>query len=696
MWEGQDMTGASDPDRTRPAEEAPRACAKESPESSTTDGSTPRPDWVAIALPAVLPQLPGFEVVRELGRGGMGVVYEAVHNVMGRRVAVKLIHPELLRHASTVARFRREVRAAARLAHPNLVTAFSAGQAGECHFLTMELLEGETLAELVRRGGPLPVAQACAYVRQAALGLQHAHESGLVHRDVKPHNLMRTAADTVKVLDFGLAALAGDHPAAGGQTAPHTVMGTADYMAPEQAEDARAADARADVYGLGCTLYHLLTGQAPFPAGTMMQKLLAHRRQAPPSARALRPEVPAALDAVLRRALAKRPGRRFRSAGALAEALRPFTDTDFRPRTRRRVVGLLAVLLLAGLAVTAGVMRLSSDRGREIAIERDAPGGEETVAIDRAPPGVEEKVGQVRRINGGQGLMGRVEFLPDGQLALAAANPVGLWDVRTGQRVRTLPAALGWFNWVAAVSPDGRRALLGTHLWDLATDQELRTLEGGTTKDWVLWDVKFSPDGRRAVFGSHKGPESGTDTVWVCDVETGRLVRRFGNGDGARSVAYAPDGTRIAAGQAPGSDGEPSAIRLYEVETGKELRAFETPTVAASLGFSRDGKQLLSANDRTIRLWDLEGGQELKQFEGHTAPVEWAVLTPDDRRVVSAGGDGTVRVWDVAGSKEVACFRGHTNKVLGVTVSPDGRHALSGSWDGTLRLWRLPDPPALQ
>jgi tRNA A-37 threonylcarbamoyl transferase component Bud32 len=354
------MTGASDPDRTRPPHEAPRACAEGSPEPSTTDGSTPRPDWGAAGAPAVLPRLPGFEVVRELGRGGMGVVYEAVHTVMGRRVAVKLIHPELLRHPSTVARFRRETRAAARLAHPNLVTAFSAGQAGDRHFLAMELLEGDTLADLLRRAGPLPVAQACEYVRQAALGLQYAHEAGLVHRDVKPHNLMRAADGTVKVLDFGLAALAGDHPAAGGQTAPHTVMGTADYMAPEQAEDARAADARADVYGLGCTLFHLLTGQAPFPAGTTMQKLLAHRRQAPPSARALRPEVPAGLDAVLRRALAKRPGRRFRSAGALAEALRPFTDPN-RPaepsesagRRRRRLLlaGVGVPLLLAALGV---------------------------------------------------------------------------------------------------------------------------------------------------------------------------------------------------------------------------------------------------------------------------------------------------------------------------------------------------------
>jgi WD40 repeat protein len=728
--------------------------------ATPAEGLAPGPAPDPAADPAA-PPVPGYTLLRELGRGGMGVVYEAVHGVMGRRVAVKLLHPEFLRHPAAVARFRQEVRAASRLSHPNLVTAFDAGRAGDRHFLAMELVEGESLADLLGRRGPLPVAEACALVRQAALGLEHAHRGGLVHRDVKPHNLMVAAGATVKVLDFGLAALVSERPAEGGATGPNAVLGTPDYMAPEQAEDARAADARADVYSLGCTLFHLLTGQAPFAGQTVLLKLLAHRREERPSARALRPEVPAGLDAVLRRALARRPQERFGSAAALAEALAPFTDPEYQPaaaaraprRLRRpRLFACIALaLLLTGLASAAGVIRLSAGRDREVVIETDDPEVEvvvrgerivriadprtgrtyqldradlsltraddpdglrvtldgrhevvlkrngrriATVRVARAPAAKETKadeaVGQVRMFFANQGLLGRAHFLPDGRRALVSGNPAGLWDVQTGRKLRALKAKPDWFNWVTAVSPDGRRALLGTHLWDLETGQELRTLEGGSTTTYVLWDVRFSPDGRRAVFASHKDPAKAIDTVWLCDVETGKRVRRFGKGESARSVAFSPDGTRIAAGHALTSDNDPGVIRVYEVETGSAVRAFALPSVAGCLAFSRDGKRLLSANSRTIRLWDLETGAELKRFEGHTGGVEWVAFTPDGRRIISAGADGTVRVWDVADGKERCCFRGHAGGVQGVSVSPDGRHALSGSWDGTLRLWRLP------
>jgi tRNA A-37 threonylcarbamoyl transferase component Bud32 len=339
-----------------------------------------RPTVPERAGAAGLPQLAGYELQRELGRGGMGVVYEAADAVMGRRVAVKLIHPELLRHPVAVARFCREVRAAARLAHPNLVTAFDAGQSAGHHFLAMELVEGENLAELLQRSGPLPVARACALVRQAALGLQHAHERGLVHRDVKPHNLLLASDGTVKVLDFGLAALTGDGAATGGATSAGAVMGTPDYMAPEQADDPRAAGPAADVYALGCTLFHLLTGQAPFPKGTAMQTLLAHQEEAAPSVRRLRPEVLPALDAVLRRALAKRPRRRFRSAAALAEALRPFADPNRTgasvPEARRRRYRLLAAVSLP--LVMAALLAAAFLRPR--------PANEPALAVEPPPP----------------------------------------------------------------------------------------------------------------------------------------------------------------------------------------------------------------------------------------------------------------------------------------------------------------------
>jgi serine/threonine protein kinase len=232
------------------------------------------------AIPAELTRHPRYRVLRLLGQGGMGAVYLAEHRQMGRAVALKVISPRLLTYPGALARFQQEVRTAARLDHPNIVAAFDADQADGLHFLVMEYVEGQNLADYLAERGPLPIAQACDFIRQAATGLQHAHERGMVHRDIKPHNLMvqargdDCAPGMVKVLDFGLARLAAEptEEPAGGDTveAPQftstgAVVGSADYIAPEQAEDAHGADRRADIYSLGCTLYHLLTDRPPFP-----------------------------------------------------------------------------------------------------------------------------------------------------------------------------------------------------------------------------------------------------------------------------------------------------------------------------------------------------------------------------------------------------------------------------------------------
>jgi hypothetical protein len=274
-----------------------------------------------------------YRPLEKLGQGGMGAVYKAVHTRLGKTVAVKVLAPGRAGDPRAVARLRREMQALGGLRHPNIVQAHDAREEDGVPFLVMEYVEGTDLARLLDRSGPLPVADACEVLRQAALGLQYVYEArGIVHRDVKPSNLMVTAEGGVKVLDLGLARFhrdvaAGAGPAGGAQSSGDHMVGTVDYMAPEQWLDGRV-DVRADVYSLGCTLYHLLAGRPPFAGAgyeTAGRKMEAHAHAPAPPIRGRRPEVPDGLAAVLARLLAKDPAARFATPAEVAEALRPFT-----------------------------------------------------------------------------------------------------------------------------------------------------------------------------------------------------------------------------------------------------------------------------------------------------------------------------------------------------------------------------------
>jgi tRNA A-37 threonylcarbamoyl transferase component Bud32 len=324
------------------------------------------------AIPSELARHERYRVLRLLGQGGMGSVYEAEQIAMQRRVALKVIRRAYTANPAAVERFRREVRAAALLSHPNIVTAYAAETAGGL-FLVMEYVEGITLGCLVKERGTLLIDEACDYIRQAALGLQHADERGLVHRDIKPDNLIRCSDGTVKILDFGLAALTTER--GDGLTEANVVMGTPDYMAPEQAEDSHGADIRADLYSLGCTLYFLLTGKPPYPEPTALLKVLAHRNRPVPSLRQARPEVPPELATVVECLLAKKPEGRYQTPGEVAAALQPFTRSAARPRRNtqadnqshldavrtgrggwRRTVALVAVLAVLVTSLTGGAV----------------------------------------------------------------------------------------------------------------------------------------------------------------------------------------------------------------------------------------------------------------------------------------------------------------------------------------------------
>jgi serine/threonine protein kinase len=299
-----------------------------------------------------------YLILDRLGEGGVSEVFKAWDAVKGRTVALKVLHQHLANQCAAVRQLQCELRAVTRLSHPNIIRTFDANHVGSMSYFAMEFVEGLDLDLYVRRCGPLPIKEACEYVRQVAQGLQHAHQLGLVHRDIKPANLFlsipdgwegealslhRTADTVVKILDWGLARV---RPDAGGVPDPvvdweaekGVLIGTADYIAPEQVRDPGLVDIRADIYSLGCTLYSLLAGQPPFRGGSLMQKLLQHQESERPQVREVRPDVPEELATVVQRMMARCPEERYAIPLLAAGALRPFSSSATRSSTSLRIV----------------------------------------------------------------------------------------------------------------------------------------------------------------------------------------------------------------------------------------------------------------------------------------------------------------------------------------------------------------------
>ena len=287
-------------------------------------GQAAAPSGVGAFRPGA--ELDVYVLVEKLGEGGMGSVWKARHRKLDKLVALKVLPAHLTSDSAAVGRFEREMKAVGKLEHANIVRAMDAGEVGGIHYLVMELVEGSDLNRLVKERGPRSIGEACQMIRHAALGLAHAHEHGLVHRDIKPSNLLLSKQGQVKILDLGLARLQDDSggDASAGLTALGTVLGTPDYMSPEQWESTHTVGPLCDLYALGCTLFFLLIGRAPFGDerhSTMVQKMKGHALEEPPRLRSLRPEVPEELDELCAQLLAKQPQDRIGSAKALATQL---------------------------------------------------------------------------------------------------------------------------------------------------------------------------------------------------------------------------------------------------------------------------------------------------------------------------------------------------------------------------------------
>jgi serine/threonine protein kinase len=271
-----------------------------------------------------------YQVLSAIGKGGMGRVYLARDQRTQQLVALKVLPPKMARAKERLLmRFLREMSISQMLSHPHLAQAYETGNHQGIYYIAMEFIPGQNLAKLINREGSLSIRRAARLFGEVCLGLDHAHGQGLIHRDLKPSNIMITPNDHAKVLDLGLAIMEGEGPSdrkvVGGQG---YVVGTMDYLAPEQAEDAINVDSRADLYSLGCTLYYTLTGRAPFAGGTSMQKIKRHCTEEPTMASQLNPNIPPAFEAILIKMMAKRPEARYASATEVREALLPWASGE--------------------------------------------------------------------------------------------------------------------------------------------------------------------------------------------------------------------------------------------------------------------------------------------------------------------------------------------------------------------------------
>jgi serine/threonine-protein kinase len=620
-----------------------------------------------------------YKILDQIGAGGMGQVFLAEHTTMRRKVALKVLPPKLAQDKAGVERFYREARAVAALDHPNIVRAHDVGNEKGTHFLVMEFVEGRNLDERMRAaGGRIAVGPAVGFIVQAAAGLQHAHEKGLVHRDIKPANLLVDRAGVVKILDMGLARFFEDETDKLTKNLDDgAVLGTADYVAPEQLANANPVDHRADIYSLGATLYHLITGRPPFE-GSTAQKLVAHQLKDPTAPHELVKDVPPGLSKVLKGMMAKSPDERYQTAAGVVHDLLPYVGEG--PAGPASGVGMPAIALAAVSQTTASL---------QSAILRPHTGdalpdvdGEEAEAAARAK---RKKVIAISALAAavlaGGGLVVYFATRPTETPTTGVVEPPGPDDVVGPPVVPVYPTPTPKPPAPAPKPPPGPTVLT----------QAFKMNTGKATVESIL----FTPDGKYLV------ASTGDRQIKVWDGATGKHVRDLNGHEGTvRGLSLLPGGRRLLSSSAD------KTVRMWDLDTGDLLRTFEGPNVyLTNVAALPNGRRFLTAGaDGIVRLWDLDTGEVIREFPKQGVAVYGLDVTRDGKRVVAGTWEskrnGTkpgddlsalppvhVILFDVATGQEVRRLSVPAS-VSQVHLSADSRFAAFGTADG-VGVWEL-------
>ena len=616
--------------------------------------------------------LGSYVLIDPIGHGGMGQLFKARHRLMRRTVAIKLIKPECLSRSTAIARFLREIHLLARLSHPNVILAHDAEQVDGRYFLVMEYCDGQDLGKLVRTEGPLTVGRACDFIRQAALGLQHAADQGLVHRDIKPENLL-VVNGVVKVLDFGLSCLREPDSVAGGSiSSPGDFLGTPDYAAPEQANDIQSADIRSDLYCLGGTFYFALTGKPPFPGGGVMDKLFRHQSEEAQPIRLHRPDVPAEVQAIIARLLAKNPAERFPTPAAVALALVPFCELEAVSNNAHRG---------STLQVAKNDDTSTDDNLHATTMEYSE---KHSADPDRAKT-------RARRVEKSRfRRMGIMSGLIVSCLVLSGYILTSMTLSMKGERPHDTvnpnptypPTVIDPPTFIHPPSPSDPPTLIYPPS-SISPPNQWRLKKSLGPMDDRPVNVAYSPSGKQlAITYRHWDSPHQPGLVRIVSIDGDTPARTLaGHKLGPAMIVYSLDGSHLIS--ATGDMNIPIAgeVILWDLATGKPRQTLAAqPGGVNSIAISRT-HLATGGQGKTVKVWELSstGAGDLFEFpteieKGVTASICSLDFSPDGQLLAAGGNDGQVRLWNVATQKMIAILRPEQDcgAIVDLRFSPDG------------------------